>query len=104
MAFLKVCFFSQGMLDNIEEQINDELNDEIAKKQGVEGMHDDFKKDMTEDPYDDEEIDTKANLHLGKGITNISMIRFITWVQSPAATNNNIVVMVLLDHNKTNST
>ena len=67
--------FYQGMLDNIEEQINDELNDELAKNQSLEGMLEDIQNDINEedlDKNDDEEIDTKANLHLEIGLLEVS--------------------------------
>ena len=66
--------FYQGMLDNIEEQINDELNDELAKNQSLEGMLEDIQNDINEDldKNDEEEIDTKANLHLEIGLLEVS--------------------------------
>ena len=63
-----------GMLDSIEEQVNEELNDELSKNSQIldtaqDNTNENFES-MQED--EDEEIDTKANLHLEIGLLEVS--------------------------------
>ena len=58
------------MLDSIEEQLNEEINDELAKTER------NLKKVLEESPIEtefdnDDEIDTKADLHLEIGLLEV---------------------------------